>query len=51
MEGNFVPGKATTTVGEHRDQYAAEVEPRPSRFGPEYAGWAERADAWREEES
>lgn len=37
-----------TTTGENRARYAAEVEPRPSRFAdPEaYRAWASRADAW-----
>lgn len=39
----------TTTTGENRENYAATVEPRPSRFdneGKEYRAWSERADAY-----
>lgn len=37
-----------TTIGENRERYAREVEPRPSRFiNPAvYAAWGARADAW-----
>lgn len=44
---------STTAVGIARDRYAAEVEPRPSRFTDPvaYRAWCERADAWAEASS
>jgi hypothetical protein len=37
-----------TAVGQGREDYSRQVEPRPSRFTDPglYAEWCERADAW-----
>jgi hypothetical protein len=35
-----------TRVGVVRHRYNRTVEPRPSRFSPEYRAWTRRADAW-----
>lgn len=34
-----------TRIGAVRQRYRA-IEQAPSRFSPEYAAWAARADAW-----